>query len=220
MRTICRFAIALLALFTAPVWAQPPGGPGGPGMGMIGGMGGGMVLMSPNVQEDLKLTDEQKTKIRETAQEQFQKMRDQFQVLQDLQPAERREKMTKIMEENAAAFKKVLKEDQTKRFDQILIQAAGPMAFSQPKVQEKLKLTDDQKAKGREIMQDQMTKMGGLRDEFQNDREGAMKKMQEMRKETTKKLTGLLTEDQKKTWEEMTGKAIEINMPQMRRPQS
>ena len=44
-----------------------------------------------------------------------------------------------------------LSSDQSKRYDQIEIQAAGFQAFATPTVQEKLKLTDDQKSKIREI---------------------------------------------------------------------
>ncbi len=45
----------------------------------------------------------------------------------------------------------MLKPEQVKRFKQIELQVGGVMAFNQPRVQEVLKLTDEQKEKIRGI---------------------------------------------------------------------
>lgn len=45
---------------------------------------------------------------------------------------------------------------------------------------------------------------------LQSDREGGMKKMVELRKQATEKAVGVLTDEQKKTWKEMTGEPFEV----------
>ena len=46
--------------------------------------------------------------------------------------------------------------------------------------------------------------------EFQDDREAAMKKMGELRKRTLAKIEGKLNDEQKKTWKELLGAPFEI----------
>ena len=43
-----------------------------------------------------------------------------------------------------------------------------------------------------------------------DDRQAAMQKIQALRKETNTKVMALMTEDQKKTWKEMTGEPFEV----------
>ena len=52
-----------------------------------------------------------------------------------------------------------------------------------------------------------------MRELFQSagdDRQAAMAKVQTLRKETNTKVMALMTEDQKKTWKEMTGEPFEV----------
>ena len=77
-----------------------------------------------------------------------------------------------------------------------------------PEIQDKLKLTNEQKEKVKTINQEAGEKM---RDLFQGGfSEETAKKMAELRKETMDKATGVLSDDQKKTWKEMTGKPFEF----------
>lgn len=204
-KTVMAFGMA--ALFTAPAMAQ-----GGRGFG--GGGGGAMLLTNKSVQQELKVTDEQAEKLKGLADGIREKHKDDFSKLQDIPQADRQAKMQEIGREVNAEIHKalpdVLKADQVKRFTQIQVQAGGPNSFSQPRVQEKLTLTDDQKAKIGEINQGLQASMRDLRQSFQNDREGAMKKMTESRKEASDKIHALLTEDQKKAWKELTGDPFEV----------
>src|SRR5437868_3356951 len=71
MRTLT--ALMVTAVLAVPVFAQRPQRGGG---GFGGGMGGGaMLLGNEDVQKDLKLTDEQKTKIKEFQTKQQEAMR-------------------------------------------------------------------------------------------------------------------------------------------------
>jgi predicted transcriptional regulator len=197
--------------------AQNPGGGrggrGGAGQGRGGMMGGGQVTMAvllanEGVQKEIKLTDEQKGKVKEFADAQRAKM-------QELRPQNGeqpdREKMQAAMKAATEAGEKFVKDtlnaDQQKRIKQIFYQVMGLRAFTNDEVVTTLKLTDDQK-----------TKVKALSDEMQKDMQELMQggfnqETQTKRKAITKeylaKATDALTADQKTTWKEMTGEPFD-----------
>lgn len=207
MRRLGKIALTLgaLVVFALPASAQ---GQRGQGRGFGGpGFGGGLMLLSnKSVQEELKVDEDQVKKITDLAA----KNRENFGSLRDLSNEERREKMTAITAENNKAIDAILKPEQVTRLHEIENQVGGAQALTSERNADKLKLTDDQKKKIGDVLASSREKMGDLRDQFQNDREGAMKKMQEIRAETNKEAMAVLTDDQKKTWEELTGKPFEI----------
>jgi len=216
MRATCKVLLVLgvAALLAAPAMAQGQRKGGGFGRG---GFGPGMLLNNKGVQKELKLTDDQTKKVTDALKEVQDKHRDEFTGLQDLQGDERREKMQEIMkkvnEEQTKAISEILSADQVKRLNQIELQNSGPRAFTQEKVQKDLKLTDDQKDKIKTIADDLNQEMQGLRGgggDFQEN----MKKMASMRKEAMEKITAVLTDDQKKTWKELTGEPYEVKFEQ------
>ncbi len=144
----------------------------------------------------------------------IEKQREEFQGLRDLSQEERREKMQGLARTRAAELVKgmggILKPEQVKRFEEIQLQQSGASAFSSPRVQEGLKLTADQKTKLREIIEESSQAMRETFQDLQSDREGAMKKMAELRKQATEKAFGVLTEDQKKSWKGMAGEPFEV----------
>jgi len=215
IRPLGKFALTLgaLALLTSPALAQQ--GRGG------FGRGGAAFLMAPNVQKDLKLSDEQVGKVQDTLREIQQNHSSDFAGLRDLSQEERQEKMRTLGKTINDEVKKALSfsAEQSKRYDQIGLQARGFGAFSDPTVQEKLKLTDDQKSKVREIAEAARAQFqpGAFnKDASQEEREAARKKFTEMNKENMNKVLAALTDDQKKAWKELTGEPIEIQYPPRR----
>jgi Spy/CpxP family protein refolding chaperone len=211
MRLFGKLALACFAaaLIAAPARAQ------GQGRGFGGMMGGGaMLLANKGVQTEIKATEEQTSKLNTLAEEIRGKQREAMQGFQDLSQEERREKMQTVQREMQESIGKglaeILKPEQTKRFHQIQTQQGGAQAFATPRIAEALKLTDDQKSKIRDINQETMQAMGELRQQFQDDREGAMKKMAELRKSATDKAVEVLTADQKTTWKSLTGEPYEV----------
>jgi Spy/CpxP family protein refolding chaperone len=196
----------LVALFAVPASAQQ--------RGFGGGMGGGPALLTnKSVQKELKVEDDQKPKLAKLAEELSAKQREAFQGLQNVAQDERRAKMAEITKsinsDTDKGLADILKADQIKRFHQIRLQVRGADAFNDAEVKKKLALTDDQKSKVTAMMTDMRTQMREIFQGAQDDREGAMKKMTALRKETTDKAVALLTNDQKKTWKEMTGETFE-----------
>lgn len=211
MKTFGKLVVSfgLLAVMASPAWAQR----GGFGFG-----GGAMLLSNKGVQEELKASDEQASKLNALAEEQRTKGQEFRQTLQDLSQEERQAKMQEFQRTTMAEIQKslatILKPDQLKRFNQISTQTAGVQAFATPRVQEALKLTDDQKTKVREIsqelMQSQRELFQGLQNASQEERQEAMKKMTEMRKSALEKALAALTADQRTAWKDLTGEPYEV----------
>ena len=125
------------------------------------------------------------------------------------------EDRARFREEAAARAKKereelakILKPEQLKRLTEIYIQQAGIAALQDTEVSEKLKITDDQKEKLAKVREENQAAM---RDLFGGgDREAARTKMAELRKQNEEKTLAVLTEDQKKQFEEMKGKKFDM----------
>jgi len=204
----------LAGLMVVPAMAQQGGGRGGFGGGGFGGFGGGMLLSNKGVQKEINATDEQAKKLDALAEETREKARENMAKLKDATKEERQEKFRELATENQAELHKsltaILKPEQVKRFHQIQIQTEGIQAFSRPRVQERLKLTDDQKAKIREIGAESMREGREARESAGDDRAAARTKMVELRKSSLAKVNALLTADQKETWKELTGEPYEV----------
>ena len=209
MRALSRSILALgaVALMALPASAQRGGG-------FFGGPAA--LLTNKGVQKELKLDDAQVQKVEAIAQDARDKMTGLRDKLQDVAKEDRREKMTQYMSEINADVKKslagVLKPDQLKRYEQIDLQNRRADAFADPEVQRKLNLTAEQKDKIRGIQEESRGQMREIFQSFQNDREGAMKRMQELRKETFDKAANVLTSEQKATWKEMAGEPYEVKL--------
>ncbi len=228
----CFLSGLVLALVATVSYAQPPGGGAGRG-GFFGGGGFGqmrmpasMLLMMPEVQTELKVTDEQKTKMDEIRTDvqkdvqaafsgiDFQAIRDMSQEERDKKMAELRTKGEELGKQVDAKIEKVLDADQMKRLKQLQLQREGAAAFSRPEVATQLKLTDDQKKKIKSIQDAVGTAARAAfnPDSTPEERQAARTKMQESRTKTLKDIKAVLTDDQLVEWTELTGK--EFKFPQ------
>jgi len=208
MRLFGKFVLGLglVALLSPAALAQ--GGRGG-----FGG-GGGMLLSNKSVQQELKLDADQITKASKWAEEQRARFTEASQKYADLSEDERRTKMQELRrtanEESHKAVTAMLKPEQAKRFHQISLQARGVNAFEDAKVQEQLKITDDQKTKLAEIAKEHNDKQREVREDNQGNFQAIREKMTPINKEAHDKAEALLTSEQKSTWKEMVGHHFEI----------
>jgi len=200
--------LGILALLASPAWAQGRGASGGGAAGF---------LMAPNVQKDLNLTDAQVKKVQETLGEIRKSHEADYSALRDASADVRLVKMATLNETVSDEVKKALSfsAEQSKRFDQISLQAHGLQAFANPTVGEKLKLTNDQKSKIREIVEATRSSFAGAsnKDASEQERTDARNKRAATQKENNAKVQALLSDDQKKAWKELTGEPIEIQYP-------
>jgi Spy/CpxP family protein refolding chaperone len=202
-------ALAATMMLAGGAFAQRGGG-----FGRFGG-GGANMLRMPEVQAELKLTDDQKTKVTDALAKLREQRQGQGQSFQGLSPEERQKMMADRRAAEDKALADVLNADQMKRYHQLVLQQQGMTAVLDKPVADQLKLTDDQKTKIQAVVDEQRAAM---RDMFQNgggsgDREAMMKKFQDMRKQTDDKIASLLTDDQKNQWKEMTGAPFTFPAP-------
>jgi hypothetical protein len=202
--------LGLVAILAGPAAAQQ-----GRGFGRFGGSPGSL-LGNESVQKELKLDDKQVDKAKELAEKTRAKMQEARESLQGLDQEERRTKMQELNREMTASALKTAGEfltpEQLTRLKQIALQQRGAMAFNDPEVQKKLNLTDNQKTEIQAIVQESMEGMRGLfsQDQSQEEREAAMKKMSELRKQAISKAESKLNDEQQKSWKELLGAPFEI----------
>ncbi len=215
MRNVCAkvLTIGLVVLAASPAFAQQQGRQG---RGGRGGFGGGMqvtaaqLLGMEKVQEELKLTDDQKA--------QFTKITDKYKAdIAQARTDQNREKGAELRkaegEEMDKAVPTVLKPEQVTRLKQLEVQRAGLAAFNKEDVQTALKLTDDQKKSIKDSteeltkdVQEMFQSAGGDRTKMAEN----MAKVQTMQKEALEKTVNSLNADQKKEWKELNGEKFEF----------
>jgi hypothetical protein len=236
-------SIAVLCLVAATAWGQPsgdqPGGRqrGGRGgmMGMMFGGGGtisvtdvgGQLLQMESVQKELELVDDQKAKFKEVGDD----LRAQFTKLRDLPQAEREAKQAELMktihEKIEKAVSEVLLPHQSERLRELALQRLGALALGDPKVQEDLQITADQKNQLKTIQESMQAKQQELRSGFTSlrnlDDDARRKAMQEMRPkieafrtamdDAGKQALAVLTPAQQESFEKMKGQKFDFPQP-------
>jgi Spy/CpxP family protein refolding chaperone len=216
MRTLSRalLLVAVTALVVGQSAAQD-GEKKGKGKGGFGGRGGAVGLVqNESVQKELKLTEEQVTKSKKAAEDILAKFKDDFAKLKDATPEERAAVSTKVSAEAYKVLGDILNTDQVKRLKQIDLQVRG---LNNPEAQETLKLTAEQKEKVKKLGDEAGEKMREIFKDAQGNFEQAREKMTSLRKETQEKQAGVLTDDQKKQWQDMTGEPFQIQFAPRRR---
>jgi len=209
----------LAALMAVSVsFAQGFGG-GQPGMrSRPGGMAGGpitMLLMDPKVSDELKLTDDQKSKLADigkTIQEDMQKA---FQSAGG-DPEKIRQLTTTAMDVATKSQLDILTADQRKRLQEIYIQDNGPSAILNKDVQKELGLTPEQSKKVATLQDNLMKAMGTMGEKLRSqdlDFQQFQDLIQKNSKIMDKELTSLMTDDQRKKLKEMEGKEFKRDTP-------
>ncbi len=205
-------AAALAALICSPAFAQQRGqgrqGPGGFGGGFGGPQGGPTLLLNKSVQDELKLTDDQKAglkKVQETMMTAMGKAREEA----GMDREKMMEAMKTVNEETTKEIAKIeLTAPQAKRFKEIQLQQKGLQAYNDPEVQKTLALTDKQKDEIKDIVENLAKDSKEIREAAGNDRtkmRETFTKIQALNKEAKEKVVALLTTDQKTAWVALAG---------------
>jgi Spy/CpxP family protein refolding chaperone len=242
LRTVCLVAVALAAggFFVGRMLvAQDAGGKGRRGGPRVGsyGLEKLTLLKAKEVQKDLELTDDQKTKLEKFADDMKTQVSAQLEGLKDLSQEDRRAKMAEIRsklddraKEVQAKLDEVLSTQQRDRLAQIGLQARGIRVFTQKEVEDALQLTDDQKEK----LKDLRDKIGS---EFRGGRgpggpaaggpaaggpsaggpssDEIREKIKKLAAESMDKAKEILTAEQREKLDNMLGKKLDIDMSQL-----
>lgn len=204
MRPYGLFSLTLALLLVigsgSDALAQRPGG--GQGRGFGGGFGGPVFLVgNESVQEELKLTDEQKKETEAIAESDREALRG----MRDLPRDQIRAKIADRIKNTNEKLAKVLDAAQLRRLKQISWQQRGARAFSDPEVVEELKITPAQTEEIDTIQEDAGTEMRAISEESEGDREATRRKFVELAAATKAKIVDLLTPDQRTKYNEMLG---------------
>ena len=236
---VCFLASAFVAATFSPLaMAQPPGGGG---RGMMGGGMGGMgelagLLRIPEVAEHLKLDDMQKSELKEVQQSMGDEMRKIFESMRSAgggdagggrqgggrggfggMTDEMRKKMEEFSQKTEDKISEILDPTQFDRLVGLFAQQSPMQAIRHRLIVDKMKsancpVTGEQETKMKEAEEAAGAKVremmsGGFNPEN-------MAKMGEIRKESEEKALGVLTDSQKKKFEEIKGEKFEFPRPQ------
>jgi serine/threonine protein kinase len=162
-----------------------------------------LLLEQPAVQEELKLSEEQKLQVARLAS----RRRAAFWDSRDLSL----ERWRRKFEDLAAREKAVLeglRTEQARRLKQIAWQEGGASAFSDAELQEVLQLSEDQKGKIRAI-QDEARRTGWIGPRPGGPRPEDWKKAADTWTNARDQVLAVLTPDQLARWQELTGEPFE-----------
>ena len=166
------------------------------------------LIRDPGVQADLKIRDDQKQAVRDLLDE----IDGPLWLLRDTSPEEGGERVQALIAKVKSGINGVLKPDQLKRLDQIVLQAQGPEALCLPGVAQRLALSTDQKKEVRETIESRRNELQEL---FEQVKKGTEKDPQEkiakIRSAEQEQLLLILKEGQQKQWAAMLGKSIDLS---------
>lgn len=211
-------AAFLVGVTVVVVSAQQPGG--GRGFRQSAAQ---MLLTNTALQEEIKLSDSQKEKLKGLAEKQQAAMKERFGAFKDAGGDKEKLKaaFAEIQKENEARQKEaeaLLTAEQKTRLQQIDRQLAGVRAFTDDALVADLKLNDSQKTKIKGIV-DEYTKdsqglggFGGFGGKGGFDKEKAAeaaKKREKLLKGAMADIDEVLTDDQRKSWKALTGDPVD-----------
>jgi hypothetical protein len=185
---------------------------------LVPALGIPFIVFRDKVQEELKLSDEQKKKLADKFPDFVQETMKVFDKVKDLKPPEREKEMhehrRKSEEKLSALLKHVLDAKQQERLLQLQLQQAGAFALlGQNEAFIKLKITDEQRKQFMEVVQEMEKKIQELIKEIQDGAkpEEIFPKVMKVRKEHEAKIEALVTDAQKKQWKELLGKPFDLD---------
>ncbi|QDS87835.1 hypothetical protein EC9_20180 [Rosistilla ulvae] len=229
---------AAIALFAAPVLAQPGGGRGGRGGGFGGGAGFGAskhlpvagALRSEEVREEIELMPDQIEALKKLNDRENNRRGQDRPDFRNMSEEERGEFMAKMqkereaqMEESNAMLEQILLPPQLDRLREIAIQMTGINALFSDYVTTELKITDAQKSKLTEAqtasqakMREKMQEMfagqgrGGNQGGERPDRDAMRAQVEELRKSVEGDLLAVLSTEQQANFEKLKGEKFEL----------
>jgi hypothetical protein len=175
-------------------------------------LGGPFFVSRDKVQEDLKLSGDQKQKLRESLSADVQEAGR----IESLKPEERGPAMQAFRQTSYAKLEAYLKEtltaDQLKRFQQLKLQYDTPAIMLQPDTGKELNITDDQRKQFMGVIQEMKKEIDPLMKAAKSggNPQEILAKVTKLRQDAQAKIEAMLSEAQEKKWKEMTGPPLVI----------
>jgi hypothetical protein len=199
----------LAAVLAGSAFSQPNPGGGVLKVLLAEGIPAPVLLLNKGVRQELQMRPAQSLRLLAAVKEVREKYRPQMeQARADKDRDKFLELLQKSTEETSKAVLKVLTPKQQKRLAQLDLQINGILALSRPEVQKELKLTDKQKDEIEALHEKFMTAAAAVVKDGGNEPPKLQEiagKLHGRNQESTRKALAGLSEEQKKTWAEMTG---------------
>lgn len=201
MPHLCR-SLALLSLFL--LWTTLANAQAATGNKLFGLT---YLAKEKGAQTELKMTKKQADAVQKLIADLNDKYKDDYAKLKDLKPAERYKKESELnktaADEANKAIGDILSAEQLKRLKQLHVQRRGPYAFGEAEVIAALQLTKEQQKKLRDMETDYQKALVEVNK--LTDLDERTKKVTAAVKEAMDKAMAILTDEQKKTWKDLTG---------------
>jgi hypothetical protein len=182
---------------------------------VVNALGMPFIAYREKVLDELKVSDDQKEKMMQHLMEQIMETGPFLNSLADAGP-EREKKLSEhrknALEKLAKNLKEVLQPDQRNRLRQVTLQQEGSFALGQEDVRKELKITPEQMKKFVAITHDLQSSVEPLVKQAQSggNPQEIHPKIEQLRKDHARKLEAVLTDVQKKQWQEMLGPPFEL----------
>lgn len=180
---------------------------------------GPFVVLREDVQDELKLTDDQKEAVEGHLREKIQEYGQFFDSIHGLGKDEHEKKLQafrkKAQQELSTVLQGTLKENQAKRLQQLEMRQMGVMVLfpSESPFAKDMNITDDQRKQFMQIVQEMQKRIEPLVKEAQSgdDPEEIRPKVMKIRKEHEDRMVAVLNDAQRRQWNEMIGKPFDIH---------
>jgi len=179
---------------------------------LLHALGGPFIVYRRNIQAELKLSDDQKHKLRAKLSDDVQETKK----VQSLKAGEREQAMRSLRQKSyeklAVFLNEILTPQQLKRFEQLKLQYDVPSILLQPEIVNKLKITDEQRQRFMGVIQEMQKAVAPLMKEARSagNPQEILPKVIALRRDCERKIEALMTAAQKQQWQKMTGKPLDI----------
>lgn len=174
------------------------------------------LLREAAVLDDLQATPEQRAQIAKLTLTQQDKRREPFRGPHTVLSNEQRQQFVEIARKNESSIAAILTPEQLHRLSEIALQVQGPRVLREPEVEIALKLTPEQKQLIRSIEAEMLFSLdNGIRSGLPQEMP-----IENQVKEVMQSMLGVLTVEQLKHWQTMTGRPYQgpIFLPGRRGP--
>jgi hypothetical protein len=201
--------ICLAAVLAAvhPAWAQR-----GRGFRRSFGISKAQIASLPEVQTELKMTDDQKKRVTEINNQLGESRRELFGTGFD-HWSEIRGRVEQLNRDASKQVDELLAPEQRKRLQEISIQQNGPRALNDPDVVAELGLSDEQKTKLTKANEENTEAFEKAVEE--SGRDDWRQKAGQLAEEADARLLGVLNPQQQEQFQKMGGKEFNVDLSQL-----
>jgi hypothetical protein len=163
----------------------------------------------PAVRQNLNINEKQFGTLNQMWSDSYRRYRLALGNVDTLKDAERIERMRELSGNAITDFQRssnqVLSPEQLQRFNQLYLQYRLYDAFTDPQVQQQLRLTDQQRARFRELGQRYNQQLIDAYKNAHTDRTGAVRQFETLQQQNSNQIGTVLNPQQQQQWRAMTG---------------